>query len=336
MQKNLDKQFKKKVIGVAQDALIVGPDGLGDVFLEEVEQACERLSLPYKSRGTLKLEKAQIEMSNWDFRSLLELCQTLRTCREFWWQIATSHVGSIKEFVDFLDKVDWSLFIPQDATVFIKVESYQSKLYHEGLLKDELEKKLKNIGYKTTQHELNSNFKIFISQKKNRANLYLSLNGESLYKRGYKKSFYAKAPIKEHLAASLFRLLNLDTKLSSNDLVYVPFAGSGTLGFEALINLYDIRPMLWRSDFSMKEISGYPLASQKYLQKTAENELKNVESEFARVEFLDLDEKTVSELSKNIEKFSSISDKFQFSVEIGDFFESEPKEIDGKKDSHWS
>ena len=61
MQKNLDKQFKKKVIGVAQDALIVGPDGLGDVFLEEVEQACEKLSLPYKSRGTLKLEKAQIK-----------------------------------------------------------------------------------------------------------------------------------------------------------------------------------------------------------------------------------------------------------------------------------
>ncbi len=206
----------------------------------------------------------------------------------------------------------------------------QSKLYHEGLLKEEIENKLQSLKYELTQHELNSTFKVFVSQEKNRTNVYLSLNGESLYKRNYKKSFYAKAPIKEHLGAALFNLWKPKANLGSDDLIYIPFAGSGTLGFEAILNLYNLRPMLWRDEFSMKEITGYPQASQKYLQKTADSELSNVEANFAKVEFLDSDEKTIEELEKNIACFSNVSTKLHFDAVKGDFFTYTPNEMAGK------
>ena len=90
-----------------------------------------------------------------------------------------------------------------------------------------------------------------------------------------------RLPIKEHLAAALFNLLKPKTSYHE-DLIYIPFAGSGTLGFEAILNLYNLSPMLWREEFSMKEISGYPQANQKYLQKTADSELTKAEVNFAK------------------------------------------------------
>ena len=50
-----------------------------------------------------------------------------------------------------------------------------------------------------------------------------------------------------------------------------------------------------------------PSSSQKYLQKTADSELTKAEVNFAKVEFLDLDQKTIDELEKNIACFSSVS-----------------------------
>ena len=101
-----------------------------------------------------------------------------------------------EEFKAFLSKVEWELFIPKDAVIYIKVDSLQSKLYHEGLLKEEVENKLQGLKYELTQHELNSTFRLFVSQEKNRTNVYLSLNGESLYKRSYKKAFMQRLLLK--------------------------------------------------------------------------------------------------------------------------------------------
>ena len=86
------------------------------------------------------------------------------------------------------------------------------------MLKEEAEKVLISKSYKISKQEDDADFKLYITQEKNRNTVYLSLNGTPLYKRNYKASFFAKAPIKEHLAAALMNLIDFPKNFSKKTL----------------------------------------------------------------------------------------------------------------------
>ena len=198
------------------------------------------------------------------------------------------------------------------------------------MLKEEAEKVLISKSYKISKQEDDADFKLYITQEKNRNTVYLSLNGTPLYKRNYKASFFAKAPIKEHLAAALMNLIDFPKNFSKKDVIYVPFAGSGTLGFEAILNFYNLRPLIWRQDYSMKNMVAYPTASQSYLEKTAKKELEHFNGQYVNVDFVEFDKKTADELLKNVEKFKLVNESFNFSINHNDFFKESFERFDSK------
>ena len=130
----------------------------------------------------------------------------------------------------------------------------------------------------------------------------------SLYKRNYKASFLLRS-IKEHLAAALMNLIDFP-KTFKKDVIYVPFAGSGTLGFK-LSHPHNLR-LIWRQDYSMKNMVLHLAASQSYLEKTAKKELEHFNGQYVNVDFVEFDKKTADELLKNVEKFKLVNESFNF------------------------
>jgi 23S rRNA G2445 N2-methylase RlmL len=109
--------------------------------------------------------------------------------------------------------------------------------------------------------------------KKNQMQASLSMAGGALYKRGYKRSLKAVASMREDLAACATRLTRhwlaaaWGAEVEAPDLIYVPFAGSGTLGFEAEINWRDLAPALWRPRYACEDFACAPAESLAALRK---------------------------------------------------------------------
>ena len=115
---------------------------------------------------------------------------------------------------------------------------------------------------------------VWLTLLRNRLVLSTSLSGRPLYHRGYKSSLRAAAPLPEHHAAACFRWLML-LLLREHDMrsgrvhVLVPFAGSGTLGFEAMLHrLACSGGAIASRAFACESFPVSPEATVNYLRRT--------------------------------------------------------------------
>jgi 23S rRNA G2445 N2-methylase RlmL len=92
-----------------------------------------------------------------------------------------------------------------------------------------------------------------------------SLCGDPLYKRGYKAVLEAAAPLPEHQAAALVRWVLPEP--SGVRCVFIPFAGSGTLGFESLLYFTGSGPGAFGRKFSCDLFPGTPEPTMRFLRK---------------------------------------------------------------------
>ena len=83
---------------------------------------------------------------------------------------------------------------------------------------------------------------------KNKATVSIDLAGESLHRRGYRKS-QGEAPLKENLAAALLLRAKFPDILKNNGNFVDLMCGSGTLCIEAALMAYNIAPGLYRDYF---------------------------------------------------------------------------------------
>lgn len=114
--------------------------------------------------------------------------------------------------------------------VALRIESHKSRLNNEKSLREALGSALARKNIKVNE---NARHTLLVRLEKDYATVSLDTSGEHLHRRGY-AVHRGEAPLRETLAAFLVRRLAAQVNLDRRLLLVDPFAGSGTLLFEAL------------------------------------------------------------------------------------------------------
>lgn len=231
--KGLQRQIKKSIHAQPQRLRLEPAPGWDAVLRGELRQLLASFSLPSRSVPTLS-EGEEIWLENLDFRNLIEVPLRLLTAADALWPLQSRHVGSFGELVGMAQDLPWELYLPAGARLHLKVLSYRSKLFHEGKIEELLGGVLREKGYALEEGE--GSWRLVCEQIENRHTIYLSLGGEALYRRHYKRQHQHGAPLQEHLAAAALAWgRSLQEPGWMPDLFCVPFAGSGTFYMEQLL-----------------------------------------------------------------------------------------------------
>jgi 23S rRNA G2445 N2-methylase RlmL len=152
--------------------------------------------------------------------------------------------------------------------------------------------------------------RIRIDSQKNRTQVFVSMAGDPLFKRGYKDVLSgAKAPLAEHLAAAClsWALDEMGHQLRKDLLsgvcpILVPFAGTGTLGFEGVCQLLNIAPGCFRTLYSFESFSFHPAKTLDVIKKRVRLSYTPAN---LKLRFGDTDPATCKVLDKNIAGFEA-------------------------------
>jgi len=201
-----------------------------------------------------------------------------------------------------LEKVDLSKtfdFEYLKKQLNVKVESHKSRLNNEKNILEAVQNVFTKKGLKISADSLQT---LYIRIEKDKVMLSLDTTGEHLHRRGY-STYRGEAPLRETLAGYMIYKLNEFAGPDAGLQIVDPFAGSGTLLFEAMSVA---RPNLER-DYSWLHFKTAPKLFKSPTWK------KNYRGYSARpkVEGLafDKDEKSIINIQKNTEDFKRI---FQF------------------------
>ncbi|RYZ48476.1 MAG: hypothetical protein EOP07_25735 [Proteobacteria bacterium] len=259
------------------------------MLLEELQEVLESPLQPYKFVPVITTDDDGIEVSNIDFRQMLELPIRMLTASEILWRLETRHVGSFGEYESFLESINWEHYFEANASVKVRVQSFRSAMYHEGKLEKIARLILSNKGH----GEKDSKYTVRVEQKENRCSVYLALSADPLFRRGYKIDYTHPAPLQEHLAAAAIRW-TCDNERP--DLIYVPFAGSGTLVMESW--LYEQRPSLdiWRPLKSIESLPEFPMVTWKFFKTKL-----NIQRETVKARAIEWDKKGIEVLAANLQ-----------------------------------
>lgn len=121
-----------------------------------------------------------------------------------------------------LRRVDWSRWLPPDASLDLSVSATGSRLYHLGAIEERV-REVVPAGDGPPQE-------LYVRIVHDAVTLSLNSSGEPLYRRGWRLDA-AKAPLRETLAAALVLASGWDRRSPLVD----PFCGSGTIPIEAAL-----------------------------------------------------------------------------------------------------
>lgn len=313
------KLVKRLVYAKPQKALVINEPGLYEAAKLEVERLLSCPLQPFDDAPQLSNSEDGIALSYLSFRRLLELVQRLQTAADFFWILAEKRVASPAELRKALAAVAWDLVLPQGAAVRVHADSRGSRLYHEGLMRETAEAVLAERGFSPQR---DNGVRVRLLLRENRLIIGMALFEEPLYKRGNKAELKATAPLKETLAAGLIQStaawLTAHGRAFPSE-VYVPFAGSGTLGLEALAFHGGFS---WQAFFQTPAVATapcYPRESAAFLLRRLTELAKGAAP--LTVRFLDHHEEMVGILEKTIAKISPfLSPEVSVTCQQGDFF----------------
>lgn len=266
--KSLERRIKKQIHGQKHTAIVRFPKGLGEICFKEVSAA---LAMPlFREGGTAQLTEAAVVLNDIGFRELAALALRLTTAREIVWIIAEKKVTSKTEVRDLLDKIDWDLYLPGGASLALRVTSTASRLYHETMIKELAAKTLTARGYDIVTTG-NGQYALDLRLMHDRMTVSLGLSATPIHRRGYKTILKGLASVKEDLGAGAVRFALVggapDEAPFAPDLVFVPFAGSGTLAFEAVLAIGSIPPGCFMPPISIEVMACMPEATRTFTRR---------------------------------------------------------------------
>lgn len=152
-------------------------------------------------------------------------------------RIAEFYAGSYPELFQKLKRIHWEIYFGFQSNFDVKVTAKESRLHHTANIQetfiDAVKAKMKEFDCHVS-HKEDVVPCFYLRFFQDRCTVSLDTTGENLYKRGYKQ-FQGEAPLRENLAAGMIQLLPRE------NLIFVdPLCGSGTFGFEFLLNRLNI------------------------------------------------------------------------------------------------
>lgn len=311
---------------------IVRPaSGWLDVCQRDVAQILERPLQTYKFAPVVEVGHGVLIISHCDYRQAMELVLRVSTAHDVEWVLHSARVSSREGWNEFLDKSN-ILELWKDSPnteVNLSVTVSHPVIGTSKTVREKAKAYLEKHGMKVaaSSEASSQGHRIRIDSQKNRTQVFISMAGDPLFKRGYKDVMSAaKAPLAEHLAAACFMwaLDEIGPKvrgdLTSGACAFlVPFAGTGTLGFEGACQLLNLAPGCLRSRYSFESFAFHPAKTLNVLRKRIRESYAPAK---LKVRFGDSDPATCKDLNKNIAGFEArlndiyVSSKDSDSIQI--------------------
>jgi 23S rRNA G2445 N2-methylase RlmL len=283
-----------------------------ELLHQEVDALVKSPLHKYKYEPKVTLLKGTVKLHRCDWRQGLEIMLRLTTAHDVEWLVLESKCNKWSEVDAILGRVPWDSILPsRDIPVHVTTDISNGFTTASGKLRENF-CKISNLIHVSEGGKVR--FKIDL--RADFLKISVSLCGEPLYKRGYKAKLLATAPIAEHQAAACTRWV-LDKNLDNSPVnqVFVPFAGSGTFGFESLLVLSGSGPGAFSRHFSCDLFPCTPEASMRFFRKKISEKFTLFRG--PKVTFNDINSEAVAILKENTVVFSSVS---QFEIVEEDFF----------------
>ncbi len=170
----------------------------------------------------------------------------LRTAERILLKVGSFHAETWEDLFQGTLALPWEEYLPREAKFWVtKAASVKSKLFApssiQSVMKRAMVERMKQSYLTDHFPETGSRYPVRVFIKKDEVTCAIDTSGESLHKRGYRRSS-VKAPIAENLAAGLIML----TPWRPGRILLDPFCGSGTFLIEAAMISAHIAPGLKR------------------------------------------------------------------------------------------
>ncbi len=264
-----------------QRFLVRPAPGWADITLDEVLTVLKTPTQKYKFQPEAQVEDGVIVVQECDYRQALELVARLTTAHDVEWVIHSGRVSSRADWPGFFQKSGvgelWSDPAKIDCHVTADVAHAVVGTAKEikKLALDTWHLRIVDVadGDDSVGHP--KMHRVRIDSAKNRTRILVSMGGEPLYKRHYKKMLSgAIAPLPEHHASACFLWSAtkmstglLDRIASGETMVAVPFAGTGTTGFEACCRALSVSPSVTRANYGCEDFAFHPVATMASIRK---------------------------------------------------------------------
>ncbi len=272
---------KKQDIFLAkpQRASLRFPRGWEDVVESELVAlshdsfAAPQLRRDFESEQSSAIRVAKVrtgfELRGISFRGLCELPLRVRTLRELVWLVHPGGATSKEELRETVasSPIAW-IVGPNNSTVEVAATSQRSRLFHTGLIEEQIAEELRAQGVRVAEH---GDVTIYAELWRDTVTLGVGLGGESLGKRGYKIDLRSLASLKEELAACCIAGFESWATSESEDVtvdaVCVPFAGSGTLAVESILAFAEVAPCIFGRRYGAELLAVSPTKSLAHVRK---------------------------------------------------------------------
>ena len=321
IDKNLAKNIKKNIYGKAQIAKIIFPPGFGTLALEEAKAILGNLWFAKKFTGKLYLLKNEIQIRPVYLFAIIELLMRNHCFSDVRLTIFKEIVIGKKAFEKKARAIPWDRYINKTMSLKIKVNSVSSAAFHETGLKEILTDILKPyVNELVSGENSNETTCLYAELYKDKLTISISLAGQALYKRGYRGTLTASAPLREDAAACCIRKALLFSKKYnpdfSPDTVLIPFSGTGTFAFEYCQTYFQLIPALLERFYAFQKMPFFRESHFNFLIQKAKDYalLSHSQSDKNPIRLVCIDNASHANtaLKENITSFKNLAKKIDF------------------------
>jgi 23S rRNA (guanine2445-N2)-methyltransferase / 23S rRNA (guanine2069-N7)-methyltransferase len=251
-----------------------------------------------------------------DIESAYRACLWSRFASRILLTIDTFIIGDTDDLYNACIKIDWTRFLDEKRTFAVSTtfgaDPVLTHSHYSSLrVKDAVVDFFRELGLERPNvAKEKPDLPIHLYLKNDQASLYLDLSGDSLHRRGYRKSA-GIAPLKESLAAAIVALSGWDSQVSPKIAFVDPMCGSATLLIEAALIFGDSAPGLSRNYFGFDKWLGHDekLWSE-LVSEAVEREENGFERSWPRFIGYDADPEMVAAARINI-KSAGLEDRIE-------------------------
>ena len=331
VEENLERKIKKHIYGKSQTVKVIFPPGFGATALEEIKQILNSLWFPQKFLSECTLVKNEICIENIHISAISELIIRSQCITDIRLVIFEGKSFGKDAFEKHCRSINWNFYIHNKMSLKLKVDSVASKAFHETGLKEILSKTIKeHVSEIVSGENTNETTCLYADLYKDKLTVSISLSGELLYKRGYRGTLSASAPLREDAASCcILKCLQFAKKINEKytpNSVFIPFSGTGTFAFEYLQNEFKFAPALMERGYAIQQMPLFRPESFQFLLKKAVEHCTFNEAQNKKLKIFCIDNsKNANEaLSENINNFKSAVLKSGFNFE-NDLFSQNSK-----------
>jgi 23S rRNA G2445 N2-methylase RlmL len=295
-----------------QRFLIRPAPGWVELTLSELQEILKSPTQSYKFSPSAQIENGIVVLEECDYRQAMEIVARITTAHDVEWVIHSGRVSARSGWIEFFAKSSlgelWDAELKQHIQLSATVSHPVVGTAKEVRASAVSYLKTLHIMVHDTEDEVAATGRVRIECTKNRTRILVSMGGEPLFKRQYKSQFAgATAPLPEHHAAAcyLWAQSQISGDLSQEILLgktalAVPFAGTGTAGFESLCRAMGLAPGLTRLHYGFEDFAFHPVQTMNTIRKRLRPKI-----ELAQVEILfgDIDSNVVDGLKTGSEQF---------------------------------